>query len=193
MQGNMKIVSREFSLLSRRMKDAVMEMKNVRSLAGASMLSALGVVIHAATTVIASLTQMISFAFLTVGVSGLLYGPVVTGCIGAITDILKYLVKPNGGFFPGFTLSEFILGFLFGLFFYQRKITLARVFAAKLTANIAHQFIFDTIVAVRMYGDAFIVLLSGRIVKNLVMLPIETGLLYFLIKKSTEIVPKGQV
>ena len=70
MQGNMKILSREFSLLSRRMKDAVMEMKNVRSLAGASMLSALGVVIHAATTVIASLTQMISFAFLTVGVSG---------------------------------------------------------------------------------------------------------------------------
>ena len=63
MQGNMKILSREFSLLSRRMKDAVMEMKNVRSLAGASMLSALGVVIHAATTVIASLTQMISFAF----------------------------------------------------------------------------------------------------------------------------------
>jgi ECF transporter S component (folate family) len=193
LQGNMKILSREFSLLSRRMKDAVMEMKNVRSLAGASMLSALGVVIHAATTVIASLTQMISFAFLTVGVSGLLYGPVVTGCIGAITDILKYLVKPNGGFFPGFTLSEFILGFLFGLFFYQRKITLARVFAAKLTATLLINLFLTPLWLSMMYGDAFIVLLSGRIVKNLVMLPIETGLLYFLLKKVQEIVPKGQV
>lgn len=188
MQENSKLIAGEMHDASRRMKDAVGELKNVRSLAGASMLSALGVVIHALTTVAASLTQIVSFTFLTVGVSGLLYGPVVTGCIGAITDILKYIVKPNGGFFPGFTLSEFLLGFLFGLFFYQRKVTLLRVFAAKLTTTLLINLTLTPLWLSMMYGNAFIVLVSGRIVKNLIMLPIETGLLYFLLKKVQEIV-----
>ena len=43
-----------------------------------------------------------------------------------------------------------------------------------------------------MFGDAFIALVSMRLVKNIVMFPIEVGLLYFLLKKTGEIYSRAR-
>ncbi|MBC8584949.1 folate family ECF transporter S component [Oscillospiraceae bacterium NSJ-64] len=150
------------------------------------MLAALNVILHQLTVII-SLTQQISFAFITVGISGMLYGPMLTGMIGIATDILKYIVKPNGGFFPGFTLSEFVLGFIYGLFLYKKEVTLARVFCAQLTVTLVIDLTLTSLWLSMMYGQAFIVLVGARLVKNIVMLPVKTAILYFLAKKVSEI------
>ena len=162
------------------------EIKRIGSLTGAAMLAALNVILHQLTVII-SLTQQISFAFITVGISGMLYGPMLTGMIGIATDILKYIVKPNGGFFPGFTLSEFVLGFIYGLFLYKKEVTLARVFCAQLTATLVIDLTLTSLWLSMMYGQAFIVLVGARLVKNIVMLPVKTAILYFLAKKVSEI------
>ena len=40
------------------------------------------------------------------------YGPAATGCVGAVADIIKYMIRPSGPFFIGFTLNEFISGLI---------------------------------------------------------------------------------
>ncbi len=54
--------------------------------------------------------------FLPVAISGMLFGPFWGGIIGALADILAYLVNPVGAFMPQITLVEFLYGFTYGMF-----------------------------------------------------------------------------
>ena len=103
-------------------RESAREIKNVRSLTGGAMLIALDLILNYTRIVISSFME-ISFAFLAVAVSGMLYGPVMAGIMAAVADIIGFFVSPNGFFFPGFTLNAFLSGFMFGLFFYKKKIT----------------------------------------------------------------------
>ena len=51
----------------------------------------------------------VGFSFLAVALCGFFYGPVVAGLAGIITDTLGYFLRPNGGYFIGFTLNEFLI------------------------------------------------------------------------------------
>lgn len=52
--------------------------------------------------------------------SGLLLGPLLGGGVGIVTDIIGYLMYPNGPMFPGFTVSQGLTGAIPG-FFYRRR------------------------------------------------------------------------
>lgn len=182
-----KAFSGELAAIPEMMRDAARELKNVRSLTGASMLSALNVLLHLLLTVVVSTTQVISVAFLATAASGLLYGPLLTGVIGVATDLIKYLLRPNGGFFPGFTFNEFVIGFLYGLILYKKPVTLARTLAARISVTVLVNLCLTPLWLSMMYGNVFIVLVSARIVKNIVLLPVETALLYFILKKVADI------
>ena len=143
------------------------ELKDLRSLTGGSMLAALNVILNQFTIFFTQYLRL-SFTFLAIAASGMLYGPVLTGSIGAIVDILKYFTRNDGGaFFPGFTINEFISGFLYGVFLYKKHVTLAT----------KSNGIAITVEPISAYS----------MIKNVVMLPIETGLLYVVLKKVSEL------
>lgn len=165
------------------------ELKDVRSLTGGALLAALNVVINQFTIFFSQVLRL-GFSFLTVGVSGMLYGPVLTGTIGVVTDILKFIFHSDGSaFFPGFTLNEFLLGFIYGAFFYRKAVTLPRVIAAKLTAMVVINLFLTPLWLSMLYGQAFVALVAARLLKNLIMFPIETAMLYFVLKKVRELRP----
>ena len=83
------------------------------SLAGAAMLAALSLVLNQFTIAVSQFLE-IGFSFLAAGTCAFLYGPWLAGLMGIVTDVAGYFLRPNGGFFPGFTLNEFLLGFLYG-------------------------------------------------------------------------------
>ncbi|MDD3428691.1 MAG: folate family ECF transporter S component [Oscillospiraceae bacterium] len=163
------------------------EFKRVSSLTGSAMLAALNVVINQFTLVLVPKILELGFTFIPVAVSAMLYGPLITGGIGACVDIIKYFLRPDGPFFIGFTLNEFLSGFIFGLFLYKKEITVKRVFAAKLTINVVVNIGLTALWLHLMYGKAFWVYASARIIKNLIMLPIETGILYVVLKKIAQV------
>ena len=35
-------------------------------------------------------------------------------------DVIKFMLKPDGGFMPGFTFNAMLAAFIYGLFFYKR-------------------------------------------------------------------------
>ena len=123
----------------------------------------------------------IGFSFLAAGTCAFLYGPWLAGLMGIVTDVAGYFLRPNGGFFPGFTLNEFLLGFLYGCWLYKKPVSLWRTFCACLSAVLVINLVLTPLWLNIMYGNAFVI--SGmRLIKNAVKLPLDTALLYFLLK-----------
>ncbi len=63
----------------------------------------------------------IGFGFVPIAICGMLYGPMMAGVAGAMSDIIGAVLFPTGAYFPGFTVSAALTGIVFGLFLYNRK------------------------------------------------------------------------
>lgn len=78
----------------------------------------------------------VSLSFLFTSVEGAIIGPVASLVSGAITDVVGYMVNSRGySFFPGYTLSAMLGVTIYALFLYRRKITIAKLAAAKFINN----------------------------------------------------------
>ena len=62
-------------------------------------------------------TIRIGFSGIPNGVCAYLFGPVVGGIFAGGLDVLKYLLKPAGPFFPGLTAVVILAGVLYGCFY----------------------------------------------------------------------------
>ena len=162
-------------------KSSVHELKNVTTIAVCGLLIALNAVFGLLTIVISNILQ-IRFSFLTIAASGMLYGPVVGGMVGAVGDIVNYMLRPSGPFFPGFTLNAILSGFIYGLILYKKPVTVWRVLAANTIVMLLVNYLLNSLWLSMMYGQAFLAILSVRIVTNLFLLPINVAMLYTLIK-----------
>ena len=72
----------------------------------------------------------IGFGFLPIAIIGMLYGPWIAGMASAITDLIGTILFGGGVFFPGFTLSAFIGGMIYGLVLYKKPKSLKRIILA---------------------------------------------------------------
>ncbi|HRC80990.1 MAG TPA: folate family ECF transporter S component [Sedimentibacter sp.] len=63
----------------------------------------------------------INFANLPLMLSGMVLGPIAGFLTGAAADIINFIVKPGGPFFPGFTLASGLCGFIPGIIFKHLK------------------------------------------------------------------------
>lgn len=172
------------------LKSSTKELKNLPSLTGAAMLTALNVALSYFTVVI-STTFQVGFTFLALAAAGMLYGPITGGIVGVLGDIIKYMIKPNGPFFPGFTLSEFIIGFIYGIFLYKHPVTLKRVALAQTTVTILTDLILTPLWLYLMYGTALIAI--PRLIRVAIMLPVSIVILYVLAKNLEKIKHKQLV
>ena len=151
------------------------DIKDVRTLTGSALLIALAVIIDFFRLVISNVLE-ISFEFVAYAVAGILYGPIIGGMVGGISDIIQYIVRPSGAFFPGFTLNAILSGFIFGLFLYNKKITVKRVALAVLVEGIIITLILTPIWLSIMYGAKIFAL--PRIIKFIAMFPLRVALIY---------------
>lgn len=161
------------------MYESANKLKNVKVLTGSALLAALHIILDFMRIVV-SATLEISFSFLAIAVAGMLYGPVVAAVVGAGADILAFFVKPSGFFFPGFTLNMAVTGFIFGMFFYKKQITLKRVMLAVLVESIIISLILTPIWLKIMYGSELFAL--ARVIKTVTLYPINVALCYVACK-----------
>lgn len=162
-------------------QSAAREMKQLKSLVGAGLLAALGMVIKSFSIPIGQLFK-ISFHYLATALSGYLYGPVTAGFAAIVVDIFGYLLKPDGPYFPGFTLSAFVGGFVYGCWLYRKQVRLWRVAAACATNTLLVSLLLNPLWLNILYGQAFWGLLALRLPGNLMVLPVNTLLLYMVLR-----------
>ncbi len=155
------------------------ELKKPHTIAIAGMFAAVSIVLGSLTLVIGDYIK-IGFSSISNQFVYYLFGPVAGGFFGGALDILKYFVKPTGAYFPGWTLGAMAAGVIYGGFFYKRRLTLWRVLAAELTVAVICNMLLGTLWLSMMYEKGFLALLPVRVVKNLVMWPINSALFYSL-------------
>ncbi|MFV0344078.1 MAG: folate family ECF transporter S component [Anaerocolumna sp.] len=170
-------------------RESIQQIKKIETIVVNALLLAMNTVLGAFSIMIGEFIR-IGFSFLTLATAGMLYGPVIGGLFGGIGDLINYIVRPNGPYFPGFTLNSILTGVIYGLFFYQKKITLKRTILAKLIITIFIDLILTTNWLSILYGQAFMVLLPMRIIKSTIMFSIDVGLLYLVLTRINLIIPK---
>lgn len=162
-------------------KDSFHELKEVKTLATAAMLLAIAVVLGFYTVQLTE-SLKVGFSYLPNELAGMMFGPVVGSIVGGTADILKFLVNPTGPYFPGFTISGICGGLIYGCVLYKRPLQLWRIILANGLVTFLVNLLLNTYWVSLLYGNAYMVLLPARIVKQLLMLPIEVVIFYFVAK-----------
>ncbi len=164
-------------------------MSQTKKLTVCGMILALAVLAGALKIPINSYVE-IRFSFLPIAIAGYLFGPLYGGIVGALSDILGFIVKPTGAFFPGFTIAQAVTGVLYGAILRPRKqknelfpaISFSRILAAQLAVMLVVSMFLNTINLSILYGEGFIPVFISRLARTLIMFPINLILLSALLK-----------
>ena len=181
------------------------ELKSTRNLVICAMMAALSIILMSTTSFYITPHIKIGFSGLPNRLVDFMFGPVVGAIFGGVMDVLKFLMKPDGGFFFGYTLTAIVSGFIYGLFYYKLQIkkplktnvTGVKLVIAWIKANalsillifIANALIkvlcnigLNTLWSSMTTGKAFLAILPTRILKNLIQIPVDTVFHFILIK-----------
>lgn len=162
-------------------KSSYRELKSVRCLTLTAMLGAVSIVLGSLLIMIGDFLK-VSFGFLPNEFVYYLFGPVVGVIYGAAVDILTFIVRPAGPYFYGFTLSSIITGFLYGVILYKRPLSIRRLIVANIIHLILVQLLLNTYWLTILYGYNYLAILPVRALKAFLLLPVETAMLYLVIK-----------
>lgn len=166
--------------------DSWQELKHVKTLVMTAMFIAMGVVLGFFFSIQITDSLRLGFSFIANEMTALLFGPVVGGIMGGITDILKFIIKPTGPFNFGFTFNAILGAVIYGLILYKRPISFKRILVAKIIVSVVVNMFFGTLWLSVMYGKGFIVLLPPRILKQFIFVPIESFIFYLVAKTLSE-------
>ena len=161
--------------------ESLHELKDAKTLAATAMLIAVAVVLGFYSLQLTDYIK-IGFAFIADELTGMLFGPVAGGLMGTIADLVKYVVRPTGPFFPGFTINGLVGGLIYGMVLYKRPLSLKRVILANGLITVIVNICMTTYWLTLLYGSAFFAILPARIVKEAVMFPISAALFYTVAK-----------
>ncbi|RYL91003.1 folate family ECF transporter S component [Sporolactobacillus sp. THM7-4] len=173
--GNMSVWSADY------WRTASSEFKKIKVLTFAALVITLSVVLGFFYIPVA-LNLHISFTFLLMSFGAMVYGPLVGLLVGALFDIISFIVHPFGGYFPGYTLSAMLGCFIYGLFLYQSRITILRIFLAKLIVNYGVNVGLGSLWSSILFGKGYLFFLGNSMIKNTVMLPIEVTMLVIFLQ-----------
>ena len=166
-------------------RQAFSELKDTRSLVFAALILALRIAMKPLRIPVAADVN-VTFGFIVNALGSMVYGPVVALLSGAVSDTLGYLIAPNGAYFFPFIILEMAGSFIFALFLYSTDITPVRLILAKFCVNLFVNILLNEPIMVRyyqlFYTTAYQPFVWVRIVKNLVMLPIEAVILMIVFR-----------
>lgn len=147
-------------------------MNKLKTMVAVALLIALEVVLSRFCS-IATPVVKIGFAFVPLAVCGMLYGPVWALIAGGLADLIGALLFPIGAYFPGFTLSNALIGLIFGLFLFRRFTGWRHILPAVLLSNFVISLLLSTYWLHLITGSPYLGLLPVRLAQNAILAPIE--------------------
>ena len=139
---------------------------------------------------------VISFSFIPIIMSAIWLGPKYSTLISMLGDLIGAILFPFGTFFIGYTISQAITGFVYGMFLYKKgeelstKELLIRLTISSLIVLILINVFLTSLWIHIQYGKAYIAIMTGRIVAQICMFPIQIIVIYALEKYTRPIVKK---
>ena len=166
-------------------RQAFQEAKNVRMLIFAALIVALRVALKSVSIPVAA-DLRIGVGFFVNALGSMVYGPVVAILGAAVSDTLGALLFPSGPYFPLFLITEIAGSLVFALFLYRAELTSLRVILSRFCIDFFVNIVLQTPIMLLYYqimlGKSYRIFSWPRIVKNLVMFPIESVLLILFLR-----------
>ncbi len=122
-----------------------------------------------------------SFTFLIVALLAKWFGPWWGMMTAAVVDVVGTLMT-GGPFFPGFTVSAILGSLIYALFLYKQPVSWGRITLASVIIAVVVNTFLNTLWVTMMYRTPFWSLLPLRVVKQLIVTPIQIILVYGLLK-----------
>ena len=138
------------------MKQSLQELCHTKTVVLCGLLAALAIVLSMVASIQLGPYIKIGFSGLPNRIVEFLFGPAVGCLFGGALDLLKYVLKPDGPFFFGFTFNAMLSGLI-------------------------------SLWISMLYGKGFIALLGPRVIKNMIMLPIDSFILFFALTYAKKI------
>ncbi|HGF7617982.1 TPA: folate family ECF transporter S component [Enterococcus faecium] len=153
---------------------------NARLLSTSALLLALDVILYK--IAIGPAYFQITFGFLSMALMGYLYGPIWAGLLEMLSNTLNFTIFGSGKFQAAFLITAFLGGFINGLFLYHKKINLPSVIAAQLLIMIPVSLFINSWLMSVLFGADFKVIFLGRVIRNMIQIPIQIMVVYSFIK-----------
>ena len=121
------------------------------------------------------------FTFLVMALIAKWFGPLWGMMTAALVDVVGTLLS-GGPYFVGFTISAIVGSLIYALFLYQKPVKWSRIIIAQVLIALLVNTIFNTWWLTIMYQTPFWALIPMRLLKQLIVSPIQIILLYGLLK-----------
>lgn len=173
--------------------DSMKELTVTRNLTLCGLMAALAIVLNYTTSIFITPNIRIGFSGYPNRIIEYMFGPFVGAVFGAVLDILKYFLKPNGGaFFFGYTFNVMVAGVIYGFILHRKPVRVWRIFIAEFLVKLIVNCGLNTLWLSMLGGKSFVAILPARIIKNVIMLPIDTMILFFVLTFISLILNKSE-
>lgn len=128
----------------------------------------------------------VSFTFLVTALMGIFFSPIIAGAGSAGADFIGITLfsKSSAPIFPGFTLSAFLTGFLYSLFFYKKEITMKQIVIVELIITIGIDIILNTLWLYILMGPGIFGALPARLLKAAIMFIIKIAVISVMTRQE---------
>ena len=148
---------------------------NTRTLTSMALMIALEIVLSRFLSISAWNTK-IGFAFVPVVIAAILLGPLYAGIVGAAADFLGAILFPIGAYFPGFTLTAFLMGLCYGLFLYGNQ-SFPRILGAVAVHQLILSLLLNTLWISVLYGSPYGPLLVSRLPQCAILAAVQLAVI----------------
>ena len=170
-------------------------MKNkltVNMLTKMAIFSALTVIFRRFLTITIFSSTKIGLGYLPTMMAGILYGPIAGAITGGVADVVGMLMKPDGVFHPGFTLSSILIGAIPGFISYyifkrdfKNKLDWICILSA-IFVFMGVRLLLDSLWLTHLYSNPYLFYVIRNIIKDAVEAGINAIVLIILISKVTK-------
>lgn len=161
--------------------DARAQLKNVRILTLAGIITAASIVLESFPIYLLGTSLKIYFSFLVISLGCYVYGPAVGILVGFANDTLGFLISSFGEpYFPGYLITAMLSGLIYGTLLYRQRITVLRLVVVRLIINYGSNVLLGSVWKAMLYGKGYYYYFTTGLVKNTTMLPIEVLLMVLM-------------
>lgn len=165
--------------------DARAQLKNVRMLTLAGIITAASIVLESFPIYLLGTSLKIYFSFLVISLGCYVYGPAVGILVGFANDTLGFLISSFGEpYFPGYLITAMLSGLIYGTLLYRQRITVLRLVVVRLIINYGSNVLLGSVWKAMLYGKGYLYYLTSGAIKNTLMLPVEVFLMWAVLNAA---------
>ena len=180
---------KEIAALPKTFGTSAREFKSLHTVILCGLMGALGIILK----MFASIPFgpfTITYAWIPNRIIDFMFGPAVGAVYGGVMDIIKFIMKPTGAFNLGYTAVAVLAGLTFGTILYKKPVSFMRIVFAQSLVKIFINAGLSTYLMAFERGEAFMALMPVRLVKNLIMIPLDSILLFVVLTALMKVLPR---